>query len=498
MPGTWKIGDITRKDQRPGFYTRFVAQAELAVAGGQTGIVACATISDFGPLASVRRLNTIGEFERLYQDTFSPVPSNANHIVRNIFLGGARNVLFYRIGGTAAAKALRDLEDTEATPRDILTLTAKYEGNRGNGFRISVIIVAMKVTITLIDSDNTVLTSWTREENNGTVDLVEDFVDDINNDEDNIWVDASTNVGGTGSSAITNDTTSNTFAVQSVASFSGGVNPTVADADWEDARSAFENEDFSTAYFDVSPTDNTTVWESTRDWVTEIRDTIRDIIWVTGSDSADTLDQALTAASNVNEPGIVYIHPGWSTRSNNAVNERDAYKQASRIAGLIAGLPLSQSLSYRALGFIEDLSVRYGNADIKRMIAGGIMPIVYDGRNFKIERGVNTLTVLGDNQDNSFKKIKTIRILDGINNALNASTADNIIGKIDNDRDGRSVVLGAYSGFLDGQANLGLIEDDFNVETDPDNEPTLDRYFVRYGIRPIDSIEYVYNTIEIL
>ena len=237
---------------------------------------------------------------------------------------------------------------------------------------------------------------------------------------------------------------------------------------------------------------------STRDWVTEIRDTIRDIIWVTGSDIADTLDQALAAASNINEPGIVYIHPGWSTRSNNVINLRSAYKQASRVAGLVAGLPLSQSLSYRALGFIHDLDIRYGNADIKRMIAGGIMPIVYDGRNFKIERGVNTLTVLGDNQDDSFKKIKTIRILDGINNALNASTADNIIGKIDNDRDGRSTVLGAYSGFLDGQANLGLIEDDFNVETDPDNEPTLDRYFVRYGIRPIDSIEYVYNTIEIL
>ena len=51
--------------------------------------------------------------------------------------------------------------------------------------------------------------------------------------------------------------------------------------------------------------------------------------------------------------------------------------------------------------------------------------------------------------------------------------------------------------FLVTLEDQSIIASGFKVEEDPDQPPTIDRYFVKIGVTPIDSIEFIYTTIEV-
>ena len=491
----WKLGDVQKPTQRPGLYTRFITEAVNVIARGSTGIVACASKNNWGELGVVKRVNSFTEFTAEYGNT-----GEANKVVEFIFSGGASEVVFYRPTGAGAAKADNDILLSTVLQ---LGLEAKYEGTRLNAFSSEVISsTGEPIVVNLYDDKDNLIASWTSDIDHATEGLFLDIVAKINDDESNVYVVASTDVTGA------NDTVANnTLAANSgdLANFANGVDPTLVASSYTDAVENLEQEYFASIYFNLNPTDTTEgpFLTSAIELVDNWRDIGKNVRFVTGSgeDSTGVFDDLATANAKAvlyNSMGVEFVHPGARLLENRVTTSYAGYELAAHVAGLMSSLPLDVSPTFVPLRLpIVDLNTRYGNANIKTMIGSGVLALVYDGSKFKIERAINTLTVLGANQNNSFKKIKVVRILDAILNALNISMNDQVIGKYINDQEGRENVIVLVSRFLDIQANDDLISEDFVVISDPDNPSSEDRFFLLIGLKVEDSIEYIYNTIEL-
>jgi hypothetical protein len=489
MPGTWVSGDVTQADQRPGLYANFNAQAAASIRGGLSGIVAATVRAAWGPSGTVTKIENIGDLTTLFtkNETSFPV-NNAFFIGKNLLLGGAKTLLLYRLVGPAAAKGKHNIVDTTGSPVNTIDLDGKYDGLRANSFTITVAAAptdSSRKLITLIESGVT-LTTWTTRLDNAAAGMMQNLVDQINDDTANSWITATFNAAG-------NETLANIAAT----ALTGGVddNGNVVAADYVEATDAFENEDFSIACFD---TINSAILATTAAWVTTVRGNGKKIILVTGSDTADAVAAAKTDAEGFNQEGMVYVHPGYLADNEAGVETTyPGYLAAFRVAGIITGQTFRESPTFEPILQIANLVNRLGTTDIKSLITSGVLPLVYDGRQFKIERGVTTLSIPSAIQSDDNKKIKVVRILDNINNALVNAVSDQIVGKVSNDASGRSGVVGLISGFLSTLALDGAIEFTFTVEEDPDNPPVNDRFFIKIGVTPIDAIEFVYLTIEI-
>ena len=246
-------------------------------------------------------------------------------------------------------------------------------------------------------------------------------------------------------------------------------------------------------YFFINLSPFNPLWTNIESQLDSLRDNDGKYIrWVTGSRSRSGKAQAIADGALDND-GIDFVHPGAVI---NGVTYQ-GFQLAARIAGMQASLPLADSITYRPLVGATDVTIRYSTEDVKDLIEAGVMPIVYDGRAVKVERGNNTLVTTTTDRPISFKKVKVVRILDAINNALNMSIADQVIGKIANNKTGRIIVLGAIRRFLRSLVSQGVINGNFVVQEDPNNPPTLDRLFVVIGVQPVDSIEFVYTTIQV-
>lgn len=190
----------------------------------------------------------------------------------------------------------------------------------------------------------------------------------------------------------------------------------------------------------------------------------------------------------------------------------DTASFCSRIAGLIAGTPLSQSITNAVLPEVSDVE-RMSRAELNTAINAGKLVLVHDGVKVKTGRGVTSLTTLSD-KSASLKKIKLVETLDLIRRDLRILTQDNYIGKLANTYDNKVVLMGAYLAYLKSLEAEGILQADMStMEIDVDAQraylrsrgdnvadmtdteiktaDTDEHVFVRGSIRMLDAIEDV-------
>lgn len=129
---------------------------------------------------------------------------------------------------------------------------------------------------------------------------------------------------------------------------------------------------------------------------------------------------------------------------------------AARIAGIIAGTPLTSSCTFFPLPEVTDVP-HLINTDVDAAIDAGKLILVNDGRQVKIARGVNSLQTLTTDKTAVFKKIKIVSILDMIYQDIKHTVEDNYIGKITNDYDHRCILISAIKGYFEGLELDGLL-----------------------------------------
>ena len=485
---SWTKADVVDPGRRPGTAVNFTAKPAALIGAGLTGVVAAIVTAGWGPVGEIVEVNSFDDIDRIFSleegDLTAPFVLNA------LLAGGASKILVYRVVGPVAdtgGKATHTLEDSSND--DMVTITAKYPGSYGNKFQVSVenLFAGTFQRISLKDRYGNTLRFWDSTVAKTDTGLVDNIVSIINSDKQNIWIDAVKVAAGSGGFTAFIDTSLTT---------GDGDEANLVTADYIEAQMVFEQENFEMLYVDSS---TSAIRSAMASWVVNQRKSGKKITFITGSALGEGVAAAITNASALSDASAIYVYPGFK---RNNLNDDEVvypgYLAAAQIAGIITGLPLVESPTFQPVLYINDLETRLGNDDIALLLKAGILTLVWDGSRYKIERGINTLVEANfDNHENEYyTKIKTLRILDNVNNSL-VNISSRFIGKVPNNDEGRDLVIAACDRYLGDQAAENLIEGNYTIEVDPDNLPSGDRFFLKIGIQPIDSIEFIYFTVMV-
>ena len=189
---------------------------------------------------------------------------------------------------------------------------------------------------------------------------------------------------------------------------------------------------------------------------------------------------------------------------------------APRIAGLVASMPLSMSVTYCTLPEVENVEA-LTKSEIDNKIGQGELILINDGRKVKVARGVTSITSTGAETPESFKKIKILAIADLMKSDITRTLQDDYLGKYPCDYDHKCLLISAINSYLQTLEREMLLDKGSYCEIDIDKQRiylngkginttvmtndqimaanTGDKVFLKINAKILDVIEDV--TIEI-
>lgn len=189
---------------------------------------------------------------------------------------------------------------------------------------------------------------------------------------------------------------------------------------------------------------------------------------------------------------------------------RDVF--CSVIAGLIAGTPLNQSVTYAVPKNIINIPTQTKKQAESRVNNGELI-LVKEAGEIRVARGVNSLVTTTTEKGELFQKIKLVDTMDLIHNDIRKTCVDRYIGKVANNYDNKCILITAIKGYLEDLATEQLIERDFEVDIDMEQQRsylkslgvdvnnmkeqeikeanTRDKVFLKANIKLVDAMENI-------
>lgn len=177
--------------------------------------------------------------------------------------------------------------------------------------------------------------------------------------------------------------------------------------------------------------------------------------WIKGlRDNQDLKVKAVLPHTVADHEGIINCDT-----DDNKVGEETytAAQYCARVAGILAGNPLTMSATYQVLSEVDDVP-HLTKDQFDTAIDAGKLVLMHDGEKVKIARAVNSLVTLADGKSEEFKKIKIVDIMDMIHDDIKKTTADNYIGKVPNDYDHKCILITAINAYLETLENENLLD----------------------------------------
>lgn len=153
--------------------------------------------------------------------------------------------------------------------------------------------------------------------------------------------------------------------------------------------------------------------------------------------------------------------------------ELKGYQVAAYIAGVVAATPANQSVTHATLSRYSVLNEILTNTEMEVAEEKGclVLSTASDGAVW-LDNGVNTLVHPDANHDSGWKKIRRTKTRYELLNRANAA-ADALVGKVDNDTNGRATIMAAIQGICnameaEGKIQYGNVTESTTVTTDGD------------------------------
>lgn len=124
-----------------------------------------------------------------------------------------------------------------------------------------------------------------------------------------------------------------------------------------------------------------------------------------------------------------------------------AVEYCARIAGALAGLSLARSSTFYVL---DDISEAETPDDPDERIDAGELVIIFDGKKYKIGRGVNSLVTFTAEKTDDVRFIKIVEGMDLYMDDIRETYEENYVGKIINDYDGKQMFVAAIGAYHKG------------------------------------------------
>ncbi|MGC4375804.1 phage tail sheath subtilisin-like domain-containing protein [Fictibacillus sp. Mic-4] len=257
---------------------------------------------------------------------------------------------------------------------------------------------------------------------------------------------------------------------------------TPAAQDYVDMRTAFDTRPFNVFVYDgeVSATEQ----DNTLAWVKTNRDEGKHFMAVFGCVvAADDNDPSIGDARSVRlaDDYAVNLITGVTIDGNTYTSA----KYAPWVAGLIAGTPINQSITYR-VSPVDDVTKRFTNGQIKTSLSKGSLVLVHDGEKVKVEQGLTT----------SVSKIRKQRARQAVLTDVTKTANDTYIGRINNNADGQAALISAIKAYLETLEQANVLTD-ISVEVDPQYQSTGDSVYFAISFTEIDSMERIFLTINV-
>jgi len=250
-------------------------------------------------------------------------------------------------------------------------------------------------------------------------------------------------------------------------------------------RDEFAVQDFNVFVYPtiISPTEQT----STKAWVADCRNEGKHFMYVAGGDSEADADIEAGNARSVllKDEYIVNLVTGVVLADGTAIQSADF---APYIAGLIAGTPINQSITYTQLPVI-DVTKRLKNSQIENALTSGSLVLVKDGNSVRIEQGITT-----DSDEQARGKIRTMRVKQAVGFDLPNAAKAQFIGKVNNNANGQAALIAAFKQYLETLESEDAISNP-EVTLDTRYESKGDTVYLAVSYTDVDSAERILMTI---
>ena len=157
----------------------------------------------------------------------------------------------------------------------------------------------------------------------------------------------------------------------------------------------------------------------------------------------------------------------------------------ARVAGYLAGTPLSQSVTYGVLPEVSDIT-RLSKSAAEAAVDAGQLILIHDGEKVKFASGVNSLTTAKTAMTQKMKNIKVVEVVDAISSDLRLLAQDKYIGKYANTYDNKRLLITAVVSYFRALEAEDVLAKGSTVEIDVEAQR---EYLTSHGIDITDMTE---------
>lgn len=168
------------------------------------------------------------------------------------------------------------------------------------------------------------------------------------------------------------------------------------------------------------------------------------------------------------------------------------------VAGLCAGASITTSNTNKAYEGAIDVEPRMTKTQLEEAVSQGKFVFKVDGmQNVTVAYDINFLTTFTEAKSKIFAKNRIVRTLDNIANDISKIFEASYIGKIDNNVEGRNILKGALVDYFKTLQNMSAIRDFDAKDVEIKQGTNIDSVLVDAQIKPVDSVEKIYLTVNL-
>ena len=462
MAGYFQIGE---KKVRPGSYFHIINNGDESTSDIVNGVTAVVFKSDFGPLGKASVLTAEEGYKELYGT------GGTTDAIDQVIKGGAKTIIACRLGsgGTESSVTLKGKVGT-GDEENVITIKTRYPGSKA-------FTVTIKEKLTDTTMKQAVFYEGTTEFN--TVEFP------AGEGEAQALADA-LEYNATFVAAVTEGKGAAVLSAASQSAFTGGTDPTITNADYSEAFLQIEPYQINTICVDSNDIAIHTLLHAFIQRVYENGNLCIGVIAEAGTTAYDT---RIAHAKSYNDERMVYVLNASAYEGDTLIS---GYQVAARMAGLIGAVTSSQSLTHYVLHGFTDIAENLPNGKIITALKSGCFVLSLNSDNqVWVEQGITTLVNPPEDRDSGWKKIRRTKTRFELLRRCNDKT-DKIIGKVNNDANGRKTVIGKLLEVGAEMISEGKIVS-LEVYEDPQNVSDGDTAYFKIDVIDMDSIEHIYS-----
>lgn len=458
MAGLFRKGE---EKVRPGSYFRISTNDKLGVEV-INGVTAVIFRSDFGPLGEVTELSKDEDYTGMFGT------GGTTDAIREALNGGALTILAFRLGtgGQCSEIVLKDAEGEAC-----VTLSTKNPGSKPFS-------VTIREKLTDASLKECVLYSGTKE--------IEKVIFASGEGESEALAAA---IAGTDNFVAKVSEGKEKAQVANILQqeFTAGEDPAVTVDSYSEAFTALEPYTYNTICLD---TEDYAIHLMLQSYINRIYENGSFVQAVVAETNKTDIKTRQKHAVEYDDEKMNYVLNPKLVAQGAVL---DGYQTAARIAGMIGAVPSNQSLTHTVISNATELLEELTPAQITKAETMGCIVL---SRNTKkqiwIDSAINTMINPTEDKDKGWKKIRRVKTRFEFLRRANTIT-DDLVGKVDNDSNGRATVMSQIQGVGDSMVEEGKLVS-CSVTESSGYKADGDSAWFDVDVIDKDSMEHIYST----